>query len=289
MKHVTCQEVEPLLPATAVGALDQDEAQEVQGHLEACSPCRKHLHQFEETVEHLAYAVPLVSPPAQLRVRVLQAVTHDERLEDNVGPYLPPMNGARRQPASPTTRAPGGLLTFYTRVAPAALAACLLLLLGSGVWLGSLSQQVNALSADRKQLQANQAVLDNKLTQQALVLRLLEQPGAETAIFKPVVPNSPAAGEAIMAPGYKQVGLMLTHVPLSTSGNVYKLWMLPRGGQPQLYAGILPPADGSGVIVYVFDTPADPSQMAGIRITKEPDAVSNISTGPSWLEAWYNR
>ncbi len=287
MKHVTCQEVEPLLPATAAGALDQEDAQAVNDHLAGCSPCSNHLHQFEDTVEQLAYAVPQVAPPSQLRVRVMQAVLVTTQLGSDGAAYLPPLNGSRKLTASQPKRPRNPQLTLYTQFAPALLAACLVLLVGAALWMSTLSQQVNTLSDDKRQLQANASMLGSKLTEQDLILQLLQQPGAETMPFKLTSQSSDSAGRLIMAPGYKQVGLMITHVPTLPSGHVYKLWMLQHGDLPPTYAGILPPADRSGAITTTLDTPADPAQMAGFRITNEPDPTGLVATGPSWLEVWY--
>lgn len=258
MKHVTCREVEPLLPATAAGALDVDEEETVRDHLAICPPCVKQLHDFQETVEQLAYAVPQVAPPLALRGKVLQAIAATAQ------------QPARSRPvalAAAAPRAPGRFGAAYSRFAPAALAACLLLLVGSGIWIGVMTQRVE--------------MMNETIAQQQVLRDLLQQPNSQMALLKATNPDSPASGQAIMAPGHNRLGIMAAHLP--TTGGTYQVWLLKHGNTAPVLAGHLV-CDGAGVAWAVVDTPADPNQMAGIRIT---DTEQGNSTGTPVLEGWY--
>jgi hypothetical protein len=272
MKHVSCQEVEPLLPATAAGALDQDEAHAVKAHLAGCPPCVQSLHELEETVEQLAYAVPQVAPPAELRIRVLRAVITTPQVSERGmahGPFL----AASIPRAGAPPRSLAHLGGAYQRLAPALLAAALILLVGGSVWLGSMTQRLTAM--------------EQRLAQQDAVYDLLRQPGSEMAALKPVGANVPAGGQAIMAPGRHEVAIMATRLPQLPAGRAYQLWLLKRGGSPPVPAGLIR-VDDAGVAMAMVSTPADPDQMAGMRITDEPESGSVAPTGASWLEGWYH-
>jgi len=272
MKHVSCREVEPLLPATAAGALDQDEARAVKAHLAGCPPCVQSLHDLEETVEQLAYAVPQVAPPAELRIRVLRAVSSTPPATERGRGQSPFLGAPIARPAG-APRPLADLGGLYQRLAPALFAAALILLVGGGVWLGSMAQRVTTM--------------EQRLTQQDAVYDLLRQPGSEMAALKPVGANVPAGGQAIMAPGRREVAIMATRLPPLPAGRSYQLWLLKRGGSPPMPAGLIR-VDDAGVAMALVSTPTDPDQMAGMRITDEPDSGSASPTGASWLEGWYH-
>lgn len=61
----------------ASGALQGDDLREFEHHLlvEACGLCAVEVAEFSSVTEHLAYALPLQTPPPELRSRVLSHVT----------------------------------------------------------------------------------------------------------------------------------------------------------------------------------------------------------------------
>lgn len=68
MKH---QLILDLLPAYALGALDAIEAQQLEEHLNQCDDCRAELRQFQQVVDELPLAAPMISPPAELKAQIL--------------------------------------------------------------------------------------------------------------------------------------------------------------------------------------------------------------------------
>lgn len=69
-EHVT-----ELLPAYALGALDDVEAEAIEGHLKGCATCRKELLSYEGVAGNLAYAIPRAEPPAGLKHRVMGEIS----------------------------------------------------------------------------------------------------------------------------------------------------------------------------------------------------------------------
>jgi anti-sigma-K factor RskA len=67
MPHVT-----ESIPAYALGALDEAEAQEIDQHLEQCSACQAELQAYRLLVGKLAQTVPPRRPPVRLRAAVMQ-------------------------------------------------------------------------------------------------------------------------------------------------------------------------------------------------------------------------
>ncbi|MHB0859537.1 MAG: anti-sigma factor family protein [Anaerolineae bacterium] len=67
-----------LLPAFALGCLDEDEAEWVSEHLIICAECRETFKTYQAVVEDLPLAGCTNAPPPQLRRRLLQKVNRQQ-------------------------------------------------------------------------------------------------------------------------------------------------------------------------------------------------------------------
>lgn len=63
-----------LIPAYALDCLDEEERQMVWEHVKTCSRCQAELEGYRQVVEELPLAVPLSTPPAALKTRLMQQV-----------------------------------------------------------------------------------------------------------------------------------------------------------------------------------------------------------------------
>jgi anti-sigma-K factor RskA len=72
--HVT-----ELLPAYALGSLDDEESTLVAQHLLGCSACCLELAQYETVVGQMALAVPDAAPPSRLKTRVMEQIQRPDR------------------------------------------------------------------------------------------------------------------------------------------------------------------------------------------------------------------
>ena len=71
MEH---RELQDLIPAHALHALDADDALLLEEHVVTCETCRLDLDALRETTALLAFATAPVEPPARLRAAILDAV-----------------------------------------------------------------------------------------------------------------------------------------------------------------------------------------------------------------------
>src|ERR1700681_1653155 len=67
------EELESNVAAWVLGALDRQEAEVVQAHVEGCAACRETAARLQRAVTALPLVVEEVVPPARLRERVLAA------------------------------------------------------------------------------------------------------------------------------------------------------------------------------------------------------------------------
>jgi anti-sigma-K factor RskA len=68
------RELQDLIPAHALDALDADDALLLEEHVVTCETCRIDLDELRETTALLAYATAPIEPPARLRAAILDAV-----------------------------------------------------------------------------------------------------------------------------------------------------------------------------------------------------------------------
>jgi negative regulator of sigma E activity len=68
---------EDMLEAFALDALDLEEEESLQDHLDACDQCSDVVDQFQATAAELAGSVNIQEPPADLRARVMQTISRE--------------------------------------------------------------------------------------------------------------------------------------------------------------------------------------------------------------------
>jgi len=119
-----------LLPGYALGALDEADLLRAARHLAACPLCRGGLEGHWKTVDALALAAPLQSPPAGLKEKILR------RVEDQAHRARPAVHTSLPRPFARPRTLPG--------LASAALVLLLVLLAAASLLLW---RQVNNLRA----------------------------------------------------------------------------------------------------------------------------------------------
>ncbi|MCL2419977.1 MAG: anti-sigma factor [Conexibacteraceae bacterium] len=124
--------------AYALHALEADEARAFEEHLAACRSCQDELASFREAVAALPTAAPTLTPPPELKRRVMADVTADARARAGAGEQSAPARPAR--PARPRSRWTDGLSSWRTPQLGVALAAVVAALVVVGlVTLGGSS------------------------------------------------------------------------------------------------------------------------------------------------------
>jgi anti-sigma-K factor RskA len=75
MGESECNDIQLLLPAYALGALEPEEQSRVDDHLATCQTCRAEAASYAHVVDSLGVAAPHESPPPALKAQVLAAAT----------------------------------------------------------------------------------------------------------------------------------------------------------------------------------------------------------------------
>jgi anti-sigma-K factor RskA len=132
------EHVDELIAGHALRALSSEDEERVVVHLAECDRCRRRLRETEAVAASLAYGVPQVAPPPELRSRVL-AIAEPVVAAPAAAPAAEP--AARPAPARPRRQ-------WWPRFAAVAVPAMALALVGMLAWNVSLRNDVNGSRDD---------------------------------------------------------------------------------------------------------------------------------------------
>jgi anti-sigma-K factor RskA len=243
----THEELEVLVSAHALDALEPAEADAVQAHLAGCASCRAAFDEALETAAALALGVPGAEPPADLRDRILTAARATP--QDSVAPAA--AAPAAAAPAAQAVGAPAArprrrfreIFTPSRNFAAAfALAAALL-----GVLFLSERDRTGKLEAERDSA--------------ALVSQALAAPGARVVALSG--PGGTGGGAVVLASDRKP--LVVADLLPAPPGKVWEVWTIPPDGKP-VSVGLM-----RGGPENVLELPQQLDPTSTVAITPEPD------------------
>lgn len=231
----THEELEVLVSAHALDALEPAEAEAVQAHLAGCAPCRAAFDEALETAAALAMGVPGAEPPADLRDRILSAARATPQASPAPAAAAPVVARPRRRFTEIFTPSHNFAAAF-------ALAAGLL-----GVLYLSERSRASDLEAQRDA--------------SALVSHAIAAPGARVVALSG--PGGTGGGAVVLAADRKP--LVVADLLPAPPGKVWEVWTIPPDGKP-VSVGLM---RGGPENVVELSQPLDPA--ATVAITPEPD------------------
>jgi anti-sigma-K factor RskA len=206
------EELESNLAAWVLGALDREEAEVVQAHVEGCASCRETVARLQRAVSAMPLAVEEVAPPARLRERVLAAAAAAS------GSSVAPSRV--RKKLTPSVRR-NVFAPLFERLPVYAAAAAVIVALVAGVVAGELAHG------------------------------LQPTPTSQVARFTLTGHQSLAGAKATVI-DLKSDGLALVDfsgLPALGEGRVYEVWLITSGGRADPAAIFVPDSNGSRVVL----------------------------------------
>jgi anti-sigma-K factor RskA len=286
-------EVQEMLPAYVLGALDAEEILAVDEYLYQQQSLLEQLNSLELTMAQLAHTAPVAIPPARVKSELMARVQAEAPVlatpppvREPVQPLLPRtlerprpkgwLDGLRGQPGS----------HWGWPVLAATAVAVSLLVIMYGL---QASQEVNRLATDLETMQQEIVVLrtDNQRMEQAnLDLRnlLLERENQLALLSNTTqVVTLEGTEAAPQARGTFYAGrtanvLILTGLQPLPPEQIYELWLIPQEGNP-IPAGLVQ-VDETGAAIATLDAADPPQGFAAVGLSIEPAGGSPQPTGP---------
>jgi anti-sigma-K factor RskA len=252
-----CKELEELIPAYMLDAVNEDDRARIEAHLPRCAICAQLVASYHPVAAWLPYALPQVEPPAALKYRVLAAAL----------PKTKP-TPARTSPIAYLASLGSSLFRSP------AFAATLVLVVALAGWNISLQTQIAQQAALNQQMQSDIG------RQRALVSTIAyaeTQPKRLQATD--VAPQ--AIGRLFTAPELNALALIVYDMPALESKRVYQIWLIDPAGD-RTSGGTFSVDERGRAWVYIR-SPKPLSNYQGIGITNEPEGGSPKPTGPKMM------
>ncbi len=251
MSKLTCAEVEAVLPALALGALDDDERADVMAHVDLCPGCRQTLAEYQALSQGLLEAVPQRVPPATIKRDLM----------------------ARVQPkAQPWPQRVADWLRSRQTMPRWALAATYALFVA-----------VLALSGyETVRLANQQAALAAQLAEQQSAIALLTR---ETSAIHMTGTQVASGASAVMrfSPQDTMAVVQTIALPPLAAGKSYQLWLIDSEGRHDSGAVFTVPAGSEGSVTLIIAAPRPMKDYVGCGVSIEPKGGSPSPTGPAAL------
>jgi anti-sigma-K factor RskA len=240
--------IRELLPALALGSLDEAEAGATAAHVATCSDCRDELAEYETVVDALALAAPDAAPSPELRARLLAAAgataAHSPTPATQPQPAADaPTTPATRQPRPgrrpAATERPRPARRLWPALAVVGLAA---IVLGGLLWAG--------------------------------FGRLVSPVAPVTLLPSDEAPE--AEGELVFGRGGRGATLTVRGLPVLPAGQQYQLWLVSDG---QRESGAVFSVNDNGWAETAVEMERAAAEYDRFGITIEPAGGSPGPTG----------
>ena len=244
-----CEEIKDLLDAYALGAVDQDEAYRLEGHVADCLDCWEELNKSRRTAALLSLSVPIRPASDQLRRRIMaRAQTDDARAE--------------RRSLLPRLRP-----TWRSAVGALGVAA-----VGSLFFASLLQVQVTDLRGDKNEITQQLTAASTELEQQRQIVAVLSASDSEKIPMNSAALRSEAESVYNWSRDSAAGFIVCNNFPALPPAQVYQVWFTTTG-RIEPVATFVPHADGGCQI------PMDMTRVdwrpEGIGISIEPEGGSS--------------
>jgi hypothetical protein len=196
-----------LIAGYVLGNLSEEEASTVESLLSSHPELMPEIEAFQESFNVFADMVPLQSPPAQLRDKILMAAQQGPNQAAPIAAFVSNVSNDRAPRRLKLIIGGGG-----------AIAAGILVALG--LRIASLNHQLQQANSKIETLERNlqQAQVDRP------VLDTLQQPGTSVYALKGSDRANTASGSLVVSGEKNQVIILVQNLPELPAGKTYRLW-----------------------------------------------------------------
>jgi anti-sigma-K factor RskA len=240
------RQVLELLSAYAIDALDPEERDTVELHLQDCLDCQLILEEYQQIEQGLLHATKPQKPPASVRANLITKLA-----------------------PTPESRTWIQRLTQSSLLRLGAIGAVVaLLILNIGLYAQTrdLQEEIESLAAQQQSSQTGLALATYPDTQVVLIS------------------GDSIGGTFVYDPGVKVAVAYIWGLEQLPSEKTYQAWLVSPDGE-RTSSGLVQPEAGTDFTVLVVDSPLPLSEFVGFGMTIEPKGGSSGPTGPKVLGA----
>jgi anti-sigma-K factor RskA len=241
-------DIQEMIPGYTLGAMEQQEAAQAEAHLASCDRCTRVLEEYRPVARALALSVPMIQPPADLKVRTMQLVTEEK---------------ARKKAESASLLR---LLRRRSWLTPSFAAAAIVAAI---VTFGFTAWQTAQLS---RQVQAQKELMTVVAYAQGAV-----------QIVRGTTKAPNAVGRLYMDPDSSVAALVTVNMPPLAGNRVYQVWLTDSQGSK--VSGGLFQLDSEGNGWLLVRARSNLASYIQVGVTDEPTGGSNAPTTPPVLLA----
>ncbi|RCW76881.1 anti-sigma factor [Saliterribacillus persicus] len=237
--------------------LSKEDKEIFEQHLESCESCQEELKELEEFTEDLPYMSESITPPEDMKARVLTNIFASEKEEDatvDQNKKAEPEQGSNVS-SFPLEKRKSKNKNWLT---PLLAAGLLVSVLGNGILVMNQSED----TAESPEIEQEESLDRTQLSAQ-----LAPSEGIE------------ASATATMVEKQNSLNLMIQANNLSAleGDQTYQVWVL-EGEKPYRAGTFVPNEEGFGAVSFEMDQLGD-HDWDVIAITKEPNATSETPQG----------
>jgi anti-sigma-K factor RskA len=252
---VNHSEYEQLAAGYVLGALEPDDEHLFQRHLGGCALCEANVHELEDVVGKLAYAVPPVQPPETLWA----SIRHEIRSE--AAPAPAPVPGPVQAPAPSRAPRREARRRGSPLLARLAVAAAIVAVAALSVWNLNLRDQ-NAGYRDQV------ATLED-------TTRLLTDPTTTKIALQGPATQQGAQATVLASADQDDGVLVVAGLPPAEAGKVWELWGIPEGQITRAEKALVFETSGGRDVQFLkFRVPVD--QRTAFAVTQEPGPDGSV-------------
>jgi len=244
----THEEFESIAALDAIGAASADEERALHSHLEGCDDCRRARDEFAEAATLLARQLDPVTPPGNLRARIVSnAGPEDESEEDRVV-YAAHRFNWWLATAATLFLALWGWRELAIRSAKARLH-------DQEATINQLTEQNDLLAQQREKLASEVASLASSDTRTIALTGQQVSPSSSARVF--------------LEPKERRALVFFYDLPVNAKDKSYQLWII-RADQPKPQSvGVFDVGGNGRATITVENLPVD-TQIKALAVTLEP-------------------
>lgn len=272
------EELREQLTLLALGALDEVSARQWQAHVASrCRVCPQELSTIQSTLTLLAYSLPPVSPPPDLKARLFERVTASSAPATKPT-WDPDVFSDEPEPPVETRETrlavvpPLGRWGGWRLGTALAVAAAVIVL---GVYVNSLRRTIQ-----EQEIQI--ATLKAEIVRQQELQALLKSPQVTIVVMNGLEANPQGHGKILWDATRRKALLYVSNLPPPPEDKDYQLWQIVNH-QP-IGAGVFSvSAEGAGFVNVEPVGVADLNHVNAFAVTLEPKGGVHYPTGPMYL------